>query len=103
MADTPVPLSYEQHLGVIVDGFLSRTGLPRLKIAGPLLSVMEAAAESDAAAGDVLALLASIDPTSARGQALDEIGRSARVPRYQARAATDCVPGSGSTSAGAGI
>lgn len=91
-ADTPTPLSYELVLSQIVDAFLSRTGLSGLKVAGPLLSLMEAAAQSDArAAGDVFGVLAAIDPRTARGEALDRLGAARRLPRLPALAATGKV------------
>ena len=45
MAGIPVPRSYPQFLGASIDAVTSRVGIRRLKVGGPLLSILEAAAQ----------------------------------------------------------
>lgn len=84
MAEIPVPRSYNQILGNILDAFLARYGISRLKIGGPLLSILEAAAQSDTrSTQDIFNLLDSIFVDNATGTALDAIAKAeetARIP-----------------------
>ena len=48
MAGTvPTPRSYPSILGDLINSFLSRYGIKGFKVGGPLLSMLEAAAQSD--------------------------------------------------------
>ena len=92
MADTPTPRSYPQILGEIMDGFTSRSGIRRLKVGGPLLSIMEATAQADVRnSQDTFNLLESRDLDNADTTALDRIGRDEQIPRFGATKATGQV------------
>lgn len=73
MAGTiPQPRSYQSILGDMIDAFLSRYGLRGLKTGGPLLSILEAAAQSDVrSTQDIFNLLDANDIDRATGLALD--------------------------------
>lgn len=73
MAGTiPTPRSYETILGDMIDAFLSRYGLRGLKTGGPLLSILEAGAQSDLrGTQDIFNLLDATDIDRATGIALD--------------------------------
>src|SRR6266404_585198 len=82
MGSIPTPRSYAQQLGDIVAAFLSRTGIKNLQVGDPLLSILEAAAQSDIRQSqDVFNGLASIDLDNAEDAALDRIGNSEGAPR----------------------
>jgi hypothetical protein len=82
MADIPIPRSYSQIVGEMVDALLSRLGLPALKVGSPALSIIEAAAQSDLRSSqDIFNLLNSKDLDRAEGLSLDRIGRDEQVPR----------------------
>jgi hypothetical protein len=92
MADLPRPRSYPQQLGDILSAFTSRSGISRLKVGDPLLSVMEAAAQSDVRQSqDIFNLRAASDLENAEGLALDLIGNSERIPRRLLAKATGLV------------
>lgn len=73
MAGTiPEPRSYQTILGDMIDAFLSRFGLRGLKTGGPLLSILESAAQSDLrGTQDIFNLLDATDVDRASGIALD--------------------------------
>lgn len=92
MGDIPVPRSYSAVLGDIIDAFLSRFGIKRLKVGSPLLSIMEAAAQSDVrAAQDIFNALdtRSVDNTS--GDALDRTAADENLKRISVTPATGTV------------
>src|SRR5688572_6573468 len=82
MATIPVPRSYAEILGDMVDAFLSRYGLRALKIGSPVLSMLESAAQSDLRSSeDIFTLLDAISLDQAKGVALDRIGADEGVAR----------------------
>lgn len=90
MATTPTPRSFQSVLGGMVDAFRSRTGIGGLRVGGPLLSILEAAAQSDIrSTQDIFNLLDSISLDRAKGVALERIGRDEGVLRRGA------IPASG--------
>lgn len=92
MASIPQPRSYSATLGDILDAFLSRFGIKRLKIGNPLLSIMEAAAQSDVkAAQDIFNALdtRSVDNTS--GDALDNTANDENLKRISVTPSTGTV------------
>jgi hypothetical protein len=92
MADTPTPRSYQQALGDLIDAFLSRQGLKKLRVGSPLLSIMEAAAQSDMRSSqDTFGLLNAVSLDKATGLALERIGNDENVPKYQQSATTGTV------------
>ncbi len=92
MADLPVPRSYNSILSDIIDGFLSRLGLRRLKIGGPILSLMEAVAQSDVRSSqDIFNLLDAQSIDRATGVALDNSAADENLTRIPVTAATGLV------------
>lgn len=82
MAKIPTPRSRNQILGDMVTAFLSRFGLKRLKTGGPVLSMLEAAAQSDLRSSqDVFDLLNAQSLERAAGVALDRIGADEDLTR----------------------
>lgn len=82
MASIPTPRSYSQIVGDMLDAFLSKTGLPSVRVGSPHLSIIEAAAQSDLRSSqDIFSLLNSKDLNRATGQALDRIGADEDTPR----------------------
>lgn len=74
MADIPTPRSYNQILGDMVAAFLARYPIHDLKIGSPILSILEASAQSDLRnTADIFKFLASVNLDSAEGTALDKI------------------------------
>jgi hypothetical protein len=74
MADIPTPRSYNQIVGDMIAAFLARYPVNNLKVGGPILSIMEAAAQSDLRnTSDIFKFLASVNLDSAEGTALDKI------------------------------
>lgn len=79
-SDTPIPLSYNQTVGGMIDTFASKTGIDRLKVGGPLLSVFETAAQNDVRASqDVWNMLKSTSLDNSTGIGLERIGRGEEV------------------------
>lgn len=82
MSTMPQPRTVPQILGDQIEAFLARYGLPALKAGGPVLSILEAAAQSDfRASQDVFDLLKSVALDYAEGQALDRIGAEEKIAR----------------------
>lgn len=89
MSDIPTPRSFEQILGEMISAFLARTGVPNLRIGSPILSLMEAAAQSDfRGSQDVFQILNSLVLDRATGLALDRIGADELVERIAQSPAT---------------
>lgn len=85
MADIPVPRSYQQILGDTADAFISRTGISALKVGSPILSLMEAVAQSQLRdSEDIFTLLNSISLDRATGTALDSIASDEGLVRISA-------------------
>lgn len=84
MAQTiPVPRSFNQIVGDMLDAFLSRYGLRNIKAGSPILSIFESAAQSDLRnSQDIFEILNSISLDRAEGQALDRIGLDEDTPRF---------------------
>jgi hypothetical protein len=75
MASLPTPRSYPQILGNLIDGFLSRYGIPNLRIGSPILSILESAAQSDfRATSDQLNFLKATSLENATGTGLIRLG-----------------------------
>ncbi len=92
MGDTPTPRSYSQILGDEIDAFLSHQGIKNLRVGSPILSILEAAAQSDTRSSqDIFQLLASIEIDRAFGLALKRIGDSEKVPQQQESPASGTV------------
>lgn len=90
--DVPVPRSYSQILGGMVARYCAKHGIPSLKAAGPILSFLEAAAQSDMrSVHDVLRALASRSLADATGPTLDAAGAEEDVPRQPLTAASGVV------------
>lgn len=82
MATIPVPRSYNEILGDMIDAFLSRFGLRSLKIGSPVLSVLESVAQSQLRSSeDIFTLLEAQSLDNASGIALDNIGADESTPR----------------------
>lgn len=89
MAQDPRPRSFQQILGDVEDGFLSRTGLTSLRVGGPALDLLEAQAQvAERSNQETFSALNASDPTRLRGEALDRYGRSRGVRRRPALNAT---------------
>lgn len=86
--DIPSPRSRQQIIGDMLDSITASIGISSLKVGGPILSILEAAAQSDVRnAQDIFQMLNSSSLDSAEGIALDRIGNSENIPRLtQARA-----------------
>jgi uncharacterized phage protein gp47/JayE len=82
MAIVPIPRSYSQIVSDMVDAFTSRKGIANLRIGSPILSIIEAAAQSDVRSSqDLFSFLNSISLDRAEGDALDRIGADEDLPR----------------------
>lgn len=87
MADTPIPRSYEQIVSDIVDSFIARTGISALKVGSPILSMIEAVAQSQMRnSQDTFNLLASQSLDHATGDALTQIAADEGLVRKNASA-----------------
>lgn len=83
MATIPIPRSYSQIVGDMSDSFLSRFGIPALKVGGPPLAIIESAAQSDLRVSqDIFQSLAADSLDRAEGTALDRIGNDEDLPRF---------------------
>jgi hypothetical protein len=92
MAQIPVPRSFEQILGDIIDAYRSKIGVRNLRVGGPLLSAFEATARSQTRGSqDIFGLLNAIALDRATGLALDRAGQDEGVPRIQEGPATGKV------------
>lgn len=82
MASVPVPRSYAQIVGNMLDALLSKLGLPSVRVGSPALSIIEAAAQSDLRSSqDIFNLLNSSSLDRATGNALDRLGADENTPR----------------------
>ena len=92
MADTPIPQNYQTILSNMLDVLTAKTGIKTLKVGNPLLSLLEAAAQSDLRSSQViLDFLRSISLDDASGQALDFIAVSEGTTRIGAISAQGFV------------
>jgi uncharacterized phage protein gp47/JayE len=92
MATIPTPRSWNQIIGDLVNAFLSRFGLKSLKVGSPVLSILEAAAQSDLRSSqDIFDLLNAKSLDRATGTALDRIGRDEGLERFSESPATGVV------------
>ena len=92
MANAPTPRSYNQILGGMISAFLARFPIRNLKVGGPILSVLEAAAQSDLRnTSETFTLLASSSLDSAEGTALDRIMLDENTKRIGAAPSTGVV------------
>lgn len=97
MADLPTPRSATQVLGELIANFNARHQLPGLKVGGPLLSILEAAAASDVrATQDVMVGLDARNLDEAEGDALVDWGQREGVMKRQ------LTPASGRVTVGDG-
>lgn len=75
MATIPVPRSYNQIVGDMIDAFTSDFGLRAMKVGSPVLSMLESAAQSQLRSSeDIFTLLDASSLDQATGTALDRIG-----------------------------
>jgi hypothetical protein len=82
MAKIPTPRSWNQILGDMIDAFLSKYGLKKLKVGSPVLSIIESAAQSDLRSSqDIFDLLNSSSLDRATKLALDRIGADEGLKR----------------------
>jgi hypothetical protein len=92
MAVIPVPRSYSEILGDMIDAFLSRFGLRSLKAGTPVLSILESVAQSQLRSSeDIFTLLEAQSLDNASGDALDRIGADESTPRIQQNPASGTV------------
>lgn len=91
-SDIPVPRSYPQQLGAMIDATTSRLGIRRFKVGGAILSLLEAAAQNDIRnTQDTFNALQSADLDNSEGAALQRIGRDEKVPKFEVTKATGDV------------
>jgi hypothetical protein len=82
MATIPQPRSFNAIVGDMVSAFLSRFGIRALKTGSPVLSIIEAAAQSDLRSSqDIFDMLNSQSLDSASGTALDRIAADEDLER----------------------
>jgi Baseplate J-like protein len=92
MADIPTPRSYNQILGDMAAAFLARYPVKNLKVGGPILSIMESAAQSDLRnTSDIFKFLASTNLDSAEGDALAKTLKDEGTEQLGSVAATGLV------------
>ncbi len=92
MAQIPTPRSYSEILGDMIDAFLSRYGIPALKVGSPVLSMFESSAQSQLRSSeDIFTLLEAQSLDQATGIALDRIGADESVARYTENPASGSV------------
>jgi hypothetical protein len=92
MANAPTPRSFNQILGGMIAAFLGRYPIRDLKIGGPILSILEAAAQSDLRnTAETFTLLASSSLDTAEGTALDRIMADENTARIGAGPSTGVV------------
>ena len=73
-SNIPVPRSFNQIVGGMIDAFLASYGLKALKVGSPVLSMFEAAAESDLRnSQDIFSMLRATTLAQAAGTALDRL------------------------------
>ncbi len=88
----PTPRSYNQILADMLDAFMARFGIDRVKPGSPILSILEAAAQSDLrSTQDIFSYLNSINLDRARGDAVDRIGADEDLPRFNETFGTGVV------------
>lgn len=92
MARIPTPRSWNAIVGDMVNAFLSRLGLKSLKIGSPVLTIIEAAAQSDLRSSqDIFNLLNARSLDRAEGVALDRAGADEDLLRFSDTAASGTV------------
>lgn len=88
----PTPRSYQQILSDMLNSVTSEYGIESLRVGGPILSVLEASAQSDLRnTQDMFSLLSSTSLDRATGIALDRIGLDEKLPRLQESASSGYV------------
>ena len=92
MARIPNPRSFQQILGDMLDTFLARTGVSDLHEGSAVLSVFEAAAQSDfRSSEDIFAILSAYSIDRASSDTLDRLGGDQGLYRFVASPATGSV------------
>jgi hypothetical protein len=92
MANVPTPRSFAQIISDMLDTFLSRSGFRSVKVGSPVLSILEAAAQSDVrSTQDQFEMVNAQNLDRATGSALDLIGADEAAPRIQESKATGTV------------
>jgi hypothetical protein len=92
VAGIPIPQSFPQFLGQSIDAVTSRTGVRRLRVGGPILSILEASAQADVRSTQaVFQGLEANDLDNATGALLDKTGRSEDCPRFLTSKSTGTV------------
>ena len=81
--------SYQQILGDQIDAFLARSNANDLRPGSVLLSILEAAAQSDfRSSQDIFAVLTSLSIDRAEGQDLDKLANDQDIQRFTTLPAT---------------
>lgn len=81
-SDLPTPLSQVEILGTMMDTLVSKTGITRLKVGNPLLSLLECVSLTQSKATyDVLKALKAKDIDNTTGVALQSIGADEKLPQ----------------------
>lgn len=92
MATIPTPRSYTQILGEMIDAFLSKNGLSSLPPGDPILTMLEAASQSDVrSTQDIFQYLSSLSLDRATGPAVDRIGADEGLTRIPESTASGYV------------
>lgn len=82
MSTIPIPRSVPQIIDDMLNAFESRTGIPKVKVGSPVLSIVEASSISDfRSSQDLFGALMSLGLDRATGPALDKIGNDDGIPR----------------------
>lgn len=92
---TPTPRSASQIIGDMLTTFLSRQGISNIRIGSGILSIFEAAGQSDMrSSADTFNLLNATDLSQATGITLDNKGADENIPRF------NLSPGTGNVTIG---
>lgn len=92
MANIPTPRSLSQIEGAMFNAFLTLTGLPTIVVESPVLSIFDAAAQSDLRSSqDIFLVLNSQNLDRAEGTALDRIGADEQEARQTETASSGPV------------
>src|ERR1700761_4178596 len=89
MANIPLnQMGYSQLVGSMTGTLISKTGIAKIHVGNPILSIIESVAMSQLrVSADIFTLLASVSLDTATGDALQRIGNDENVPILDARAA----------------
>src|ERR1022692_2002753 len=83
MASIPTPRSAQQIIAGMLDSFFSNQNITNVRVGSAVLSVFEAAGQSDfRSSADIFKALNSVDLSQTTGIALDNQGNSENIPRF---------------------